>query len=342
MHHVLRTFCVLTALGGVLAAEPPSAAPPAETQAASTDSLRKALTALFKANRLELDFRDEGPQPTQRAKTQEFRFRPGRFWQDLSAIEKAFGVQIQWIGEGFQGRCIVRLPPKGPRTDAVLVQGRYRVIVLTPRADPPGGDEACREVTLNFLPGPRVLAARWQPPVSSLAKAVSAIPHMGTVYLGEIALAGKLPPEGTIEIVTAGKWARMPMDATKPSVVEVSPDSYVRAVRCSGVSTVTPEPAETAASRNDNPAPHLEATFWFKCDAGGIYLPRPSDIVIVDSKDRRHPAVEVRMSPAHPCKYQASFEPLGPGVTPRRFEIMTPTKVQTERLDLGRMEKLSP
>ena len=119
------------------------------------------LAKLGAINGVELAVRDDrtGPPP---AVLKDFAATKGEFWQDLSRLEKAFGVNLEWVGEVIAGKGqLVRIVSKPVYAPLVRVMGRYRLVGWLGVTQPEGAKERYVMLRIEFLPGDRIVGARW-------------------------------------------------------------------------------------------------------------------------------------------------------------------------------------
>lgn len=233
----VTAICVLWAgLCSHIQGAPTSASAGPHASRSKALSLSKAVKDLGRKYKMDLTLQDNRSSPTTQPATARFRPTGQGFWADLRRLEQAFGVGLAWQGE-VKGQYILVVGDGDLGIDLGQVSGRWRVVVsryplavFWPQSS--HWPEDRRYLTLQYLPGPTVIAARWTPPQGLVgAEMALGAPGSTAADLGRIPAKMVSRFGGQMEIVTAKAWKEVSIPLKTDAKVTPGAQSGIEQIR---------------------------------------------------------------------------------------------------------------
>ncbi len=320
-----------------------------------TSSVKKAVMALGEANGIDLDLCYDRKQRLLRNPARQFRFKGLCFWQELAQIEQAFDINLIWEGGprtgNIQPNVRIRLANNNPGVELVRIFGRYRVIVSTWRRGglPPKGAKVPRDfryVTLNFLPGERVLDARWVLSKDSPGKTDGHnSPLGGVVHLGTIPATKVKNLAGTVEIISGRKWktACIDLEANKKVCPPKSNAiTEIKIVRIGGTNFEgLPGSMFELTKENNKSCKAYVVEFAIHGPYKGLLPCKPDECGIIDNQGITHTSMSIgtvgdsTLLKSIPGRFQAIILNWKTKGLPAKFKIRVPTKMHKKTINIG-------
>ena len=167
------------------------------------------------------------------------KFSPGKFWNDLAAVEQAYGMTVDWSGNVYpltgRAQAILGVRWAEPKVLLSRAQGKYNLIVSGWKCGVPSttsSDQittASREcfVLLQYLPvGNHVLSARWCPAMNGQAKWGE--PCLGRLELGTIPSTAVSQLGGRLEVLEEQASQEVALDIQDSAHVTLPKGSSIR------------------------------------------------------------------------------------------------------------------